>query len=574
MIAGSAAAVGKKTKGSSKFELKIHRADGRRGPTPTGPHSKRFTDTGSGTTVTGYYVTTFPLRLTDAALALVRQGIEMAWPEVAAAQHIQVDNCTVTSELRVRVRTILTIECTFGVSVLSAARKQFVSALVANALKPTGLTTMGTSGTPAVTVDEDQVVDLHLPSPPEPLATPPPPPNTGETAKKREADESPPDIGEADYAHFLKRTVAVLAPYGETFAPWHLDRIDQRDTNYDEIYTYWGNATGYTAYVIDTGVEPTHPEFQQPTGRVVALGNTLDGSGPLDCNGHGTHVTGILAGTYVGVAKGAHVRVVKALDCSGSGTSSSIIAALWMIDDDAVNGRPGDPNSPFVINLSVNGPMSQSLTDALQAVLQAHHVIIVAAAGNSASSGCNTAPAAVSGVLAIGASTQADQRASYSNFGSCVPRYAPGSSVTSSWLNGQYAVASGTSMAAPCEAGADLIVMGQIMDGGYVLGNTNLRTIVLNVMHQQASRPSTLDKPLLFAAFDASTSGTPPATSRSATSVITAPHPPPPPAAPPPPPALLLVAPPAVRKTSDATTTTTIGGAALLLLLLARPLLE
>ncbi len=566
VIAGAGA--GKNTKGSSKFELKIHRADGRRGPTPTGPHSKRFTDTGSGSTVTGYYVATLPLRLTDEALALVRQGIELAWPEVATAQHVQVENCTVTSDLRVRVRTILTIECTFGVSVLSAARKQFVNALVLHALSPSGAATTTTSTT--VTVDEDQVVDLHLPSPPEPLATPPPPANTGETARKRDADENGADISVADYAHFLKRTTAVLAPYGETFAPWHLDRIDQRDTNYDEIYTYWGNATGYTAYVIDTGVEPTHPEFQQPTGRVVALGNTLDGSGPLDCNGHGTHVTGILAGTYVGVAKGAHVRVVKALDCGGSGTTSSIVAALWMIDDDAVNGRPGDPNSPFVINLSVNGPMSQSLTDALQAVLQAHHVVIVAAAGNSASNGCNTAPAAVSGVLAIGASTTADQRASYSNYGTCVPRYAPGSAVTSSWLNGQYAVASGTSMAAPCEAGADLIVMGQIMDGGYQLGNTNLRTIVLSVMNQQASRPSTLDKPLLYAAFDASTSGTPPATTRSATSVITAPHPPPAnPPPPPPPPALLLVAPPAVRKTSDATTVV-----ASLLLLLARPLLE
>ncbi len=512
------------------YSLNIRRSDGRRGPPATTTTTQK-----RSTFTTGYFVITLPQRLSDDALALVRQGIEHDYTPIATAQHVTVTGCSVTSELRVRIRTLLTVECTFtGSTISAAARKAFMASLVQHVLDATPSTGINTA-TAAVTVDEDQAVQLKLPDPPIVLAPEnETTPTTGSTARRKRS--------------LVKPVTSSLPPYGELSPPWALDAIDQRTTNYDQIYSYWGNATGMTGYVIDTGVDPTHAEFQ---GRVVALANTIDGSGPLDCNGHGTHVTGLMTGLYVGVAKGAHVRVIKALDCDGSGSTSSIVAALWLIDDDAINGRPGDPNSPFVINLSLNGPMSQSLTDALQTLLAAHHVIIVAAAGNAGSGACNTAPAAVSGVLAIGATTQSMQRASFSNYGSCVPRYAPGVGIVSTWPNGQYAIASGTSMAAPIEAGADLVVMGQMMDSGYTLGNTNIRTPVLSVMHLQATSSSSIDKPFLFASFDASAANN---------YGVTPPPPPPAPAPPgpqppPPPPAnppALIVAPPVVRRTSGA----------------------
>jgi subtilisin family serine protease len=285
--------------------------------------------------------------------------------------------------------------------------------------------------------------------------------------------------------------------------PWHLDRIDQRDTNYDGFFSYFGNGTGFTGYTIDTGGQPSHDEFV-PLGRLDAVANTLDGSGPLDCNGHGSHVAGLLGGLYVGVAKGAYIRTIKALDCSGSGTTSSVVAAIWFVDDDAINGRPGDSNSPFVVSMSLAGPMSTSMTDAIQSLLAAHHVIVVVAAGNAGGSSCNTAPAGIPGVVAVEASDSLDQRASFSNFGTCVATCSPGVLITSSWLGNAYAVASGTSMSTPIVAGALLTIIGQVMDSGYQLGNQNIRPFILSIYYAQATHVNSLDKPLTFTSFDAS----------------------------------------------------------------------
>jgi len=320
---------------------------GRRGPpapVPGRPSSQKRTSA-----TTSYFVITIGTRLEDDALTVMRTSIETNWQSVAQTQHLgggAVDRCVLTSVSRVRIRTLLTIECDFAPTVTNTAAKDFIRQLVTNSL--TGLLTSAQSST--ITVDEDEVVQLVLPDPVKVLG------ETGATTgKRRKRQASEPDVAVG------------LPPYVQTFAQWHLDRLDQRGADFDGLYTYYGNATGYTAYIIDTGTSPSHDEFQLPPGRVVALANTIDGSGPLDCNGHGTHVTGLLAGTNVGVAKGAQVRVVKALDCGGSGTTSSVVAAFWVVDDDAATN--GDPSKPLVINLSLNGPMSSSMTSAVTTIL-------------------------------------------------------------------------------------------------------------------------------------------------------------------------------------------------------------
>ncbi len=227
---------------------------------------------------------------------------------------------------------------------------------------------------------------------------------------------------------------------------WGLDRIDQRALPLNNQFSRAYTGSGVTAYIIDTGVLSTHTEFG---GRVLSgFSAVSDSNGTEDCNGHGTHVAGTVGGSNYGVAPGVAIVPVRVLDCSGSGSTSGVIAGIdWVIANHVAG-------TPAVANMSLGGGRSSALDIAVQSAV-ADGVVFVVAAGNSTANACQSSPAGEPLAITVGATTSADARSSFSNYGSCVDVFAPGSSITSAWYTSTTAsnTISGTSMASPHVAG-------------------------------------------------------------------------------------------------------------------------
>ena len=227
---------------------------------------------------------------------------------------------------------------------------------------------------------------------------------------------------------------------------WGLDRIDQRALPLSSSFTASAYGAGVEVYIVDTGVFASHTDF---SGRLRSGFSAInDGRGSNDCNGHGTHVAGTAAGTSYGVAKAASIIPVRVLDCAGSGTNTGVIAGLdWII----ANHTAG---VPAVANMSLGGGASFALDTAVQNAIN-DGVVMAVAAGNSNTDACNSSPARAANAITVGATERTDVRASYSNFGSCLDIFAPGTSITSAWINSTTAIntISGTSMASPHVAG-------------------------------------------------------------------------------------------------------------------------
>lgn len=243
----------------------------------------------------------------------------------------------------------------------------------------------------------------------------------------------------------------------QTDATWGLDRVDQAALPLSTTYTNAQSGSGVVVYVVDTGVNATHVDFG---GRVTSGYSVIsDGQGSLDCNGHGTHVAGTIAGSTYGIAKAVTVVPVRVLDCAGSGLLSGVVAGLDWI------GANYTPGTKAVVNMSLGGGASSTLDSAVSSLI-AKGITVVVAAGNSAADACNFSPARVPGAITVAASTITDSIASYSNFGSCVDIVAPGSGVVSTWIGSATAIATlnGTSMASPHVAG----LAASVMSSGYL----------------------------------------------------------------------------------------------------------
>jgi subtilisin family serine protease len=230
-------------------------------------------------------------------------------------------------------------------------------------------------------------------------------------------------------------------------ATWGIDRIDQRNRPLSGTYTYTNTASSVYAYIIDTGIYTGHSNFG---GRAAVSYDALGGNGQ-DCNGHGTHVAGTVGSTTYGVAKGVRLRAVRVLDCAGSGSFSGIIAGIDWVRLNRTN--------PAVANLSLGGGYSASLNTAVTNLANSG-VFVAVAAGNENQNACNVSPASASAVTTVASSTSTDAKSSFSNWGSCVDLYAPGSSITSTWSNGGTNSISGTSMASPHVAGVAALYKG------------------------------------------------------------------------------------------------------------------
>jgi len=246
------------------------------------------------------------------------------------------------------------------------------------------------------------------------------------------------------------QTVALKQTSPEDQATWGLDRIDQVDRPLSSQYFFNYTGAGVNAFIIDTGIRQDHSEF---TGRLKTGYNIVqDTNGTNDCNGHGTHVAGTVGGSIVGVAKGVSLIPVRVLDCTGSGTWSGVIAGIdWVA---------GSTLRPAVANMSLGGGVSSSVNAAVAGAVN-KGVTMVVAAGNSNANACNYSPAGEPSAITVGATDSSDARASYSNYGTCVDIFAPGSSITSAWNTSATATntISGTSMATPHVTGVAALAL-------------------------------------------------------------------------------------------------------------------
>jgi len=241
---------------------------------------------------------------------------------------------------------------------------------------------------------------------------------------------------------FVEEDGVVQADATQSNPPWGLDRIDQRNRPLNGIYTFNWTGSGVRAYVIDTGIRTSHNQFG---GRAQNVFDAFGGNGQ-DCNGHGTHVAGTVGGSTYGVAKSVLLRGVRVLNCSGSGSNSGVIAGVDWVRLNRIN--------PAVANMSLGGGASSALDTAVNN-LSNSGVAIAVAAGNSNANACNSSPARAANAITVGSTTTTDARSSFSNFGSCLDLFAPGSGIQSAWYTSNTATAtlSGTSMASPHVAG-------------------------------------------------------------------------------------------------------------------------
>ena len=240
--------------------------------------------------------------------------------------------------------------------------------------------------------------------------------------------------------------------------PWNLDRIDEEFPVYTNRFVYPNAGWGITAYVLDSGIRGTHTQF----GGRVRNGYTplTDGNGFTDCNGHGTHVAGTIGGSTYGVAKAISLVNVRVIGCDGKGLYSDWALAMnWVVADH-------QPFTPAVANMSLGGPRSDQLEAFVQSMVD-DGITVVVSAGNDSVDACNQSPAHLPSAITVAATgfdgDDNDVRSSFSNFGTCVDLFAPGSQITSaSNLSDSGSVEKwGTSMAAPAVTGAAALILAQ-----------------------------------------------------------------------------------------------------------------
>lgn len=234
-------------------------------------------------------------------------------------------------------------------------------------------------------------------------------------------------------------------------ASWGLDRTDQRDLPLDGQADFLGDGTGVNVYVIDTGIYPDSLYFG---GRATAAfdSDPIEGAYGIDCQGHGTHCAGTVGADIYGMAPGVNLFGVRVLGCDGSGSNSGVIAGCDYVAKSGVQ--------PAVASMSLGGGSSQAIDDAVQGMIDAG-ITTVVAAGNSDSNACYYSPARGDNVITVGATQIDDTRSSFSNYGSCVDVFAPGTDIPSAGIRGpeDTRTLSGTSMACPHVTGAVAICL-------------------------------------------------------------------------------------------------------------------
>jgi subtilisin family serine protease len=238
----------------------------------------------------------------------------------------------------------------------------------------------------------------------------------------------------------------------QTGPVWNLDRIDQRENVLNQKYFYSASAGANSdVYVIDTGIDISHPEFEN---RIKWGGNFVDNKN-IDCNGHGTHVSGTIGSKTYGVSKKTNLIAVKVLGCDGSGSYSGVLKGMEFVFNERARTK-----RPSIINMSLGGPKSDAIDKAIDN-LDSAGIFIIVAAGNSNEDACNVSPGGNKKVTTVAATTQENSKAYFSNFGSCVNILAPGTNIISTFPSNKTQVMQGTSQATPSVAGFYSLVLSE-----------------------------------------------------------------------------------------------------------------
>ena len=260
--------------------------------------------------------------------------------------------------------------------------------------------------------------------------------------------------------------------------PWNLSRVNQRKLPLDNIYKPFGQGDGVHAYIVDSGVNLSLPQFEGRVGRSAFV--PAAGASAEDCNGHGTHVAGTVASSSYGVATGAIIHSVRVLNCAGSGTIADVVSGL--------NWVAANVERPAIVNASLGVPGRYEALDAAVKDLRAMGILMVVAAGNDGGNSCNFSFAGSPGVVTVGATSQNDAATKFSNSGSCLDVWAPGYDIPSLSLTGGTSIRSGTSMAAPAVVGVAAILWGQNPNLGPVdIERSILETATNNVVDESLS---------------------------------------------------------------------------------------
>ncbi|KAL7269149.1 hypothetical protein RUND412_008202 [Rhizina undulata] len=236
------------------------------------------------------------------------------------------------------------------------------------------------------------------------------------TAAKLEAD-----VGSPSTAVGIRRRGLNCGGFRHRFpkerSSYGITRISHKAAgNLTTCYYDSSAGAGVTAYVIDTGVNIAHTEFE---GRAVFGANFADKTNN-DGQGHGTHVTGTIAGKTYGVAKKASIIAVKVLGSNGSEKTSGVIAGIQA--------------EKLVANMSLGGGFSSALNRAAAAAVTAG-ITFAVAAGNNNTDASTTSPASEASAITVGATKKSDVRATYySNYGSIVDVFTSGTGITSAWI--------------------------------------------------------------------------------------------------------------------------------------------
>ncbi|HEX6344288.1 S8 family peptidase [Umezawaea sp.] len=256
---------------------------------------------------------------------------------------------------------------------------------------------------------------------------------------------------------YVEQDAVVRVQDTQTDPIWSLDRIDQRELPLDKKYTYDNTASNVTAYVIDTGIRKSHSEFE---GRASHGYDFIDDDPDAsDCQGHGTHVAGTVAGKTYGVAKKAKVVALRVLGCDGTGSFEGIVSAIDWVTANGVK--------PAVVNMSLGGDGSNAtMENAVRRSIAAGFTYALAG-GNSGQDACRFTPARTPEAITVGAVDQTGKRSVWnssasSNFGTCLDVWAPGTAIRSASYSGDTASTEmgGTSMASPGVAGAAALYLG------------------------------------------------------------------------------------------------------------------
>lgn len=243
---------------------------------------------------------------------------------------------------------------------------------------------------------------------------------------------------------YIEKNKKIKPHFYQCEKPWGIDRINQEDLPLDNDFTFnQTNSSNVDIYVLDSGIDINHEEFSHKQPIVL---QTFGDNNDNDCNGHGTHIAGIIGGRNTGVSPNANIFSVKIThDCDGHAWVSDMVSAINYVKQRMINNRKSIINLSFSSSYSVNSALN---------VFMINGGFVSLSAGNDdvdISDSFDYSNFNLNRGLIVGAIDRNDNLASYSNYGSNVYIYAPGTNILSSYIfsNDSCASLSGTSMAAP-----------------------------------------------------------------------------------------------------------------------------